>query len=605
MSIAILLALAALFTSDSPAPIVTATASIENIRLSDPASGFPYAEEPFVAVDSRGRVFVGWKELAGLTANGPVGFAASVDGGRSWSKRVMERSSPNATQGDPWLTADELDRVYYARLEGGRVVVSRSDDGGETWSSMVDASASAFRAVDKDSIASDGNGTLYVAYSESAPRLENWGIRVTRSLDGGQMWSPATAIATGLNLFAAVLAAHPEGKAWVVWQAPGSDFSNILVSGSLDRGDTWGRPVRVNPNYGTAASGLRLTPQRLAYPSVAVNSNGSLFVAWSDVATGDWDIVVSRSDDGGATWSRPVRVNDSDTGDQWTAALAVDGHDRLHAAWYDTRTGSVNLFYATSMDGGSTWSENIKITDQETPQATTTRLSEYIGLAADRNGTVYMAWTDWRDGGPAIYFASIPGCTSPAAPVASNNGPVRVGETLQLTASTIEGASHSWTGPGGFRSSLQNPSIANATAAAAGTYSVTASVGECTSTPATTTVAVLPGSCAPGASTLCLNSSRFSVRADWRVPSQGTGGIGTAVPLTSDTGYLWFFSSNNVELVVKVIDGRSFNGRFWVFYGALSDVEYTITVTDTATGAVRTYFNPQGTLASVADTSAF
>jgi hypothetical protein len=56
---------------------------------------------------------------------------------------------------------------------------------------------------------------------------------------------------------------------------------------------------------------------------------------------------------------------------------------------------------------------------------------------------------------------------------------------------------------------------------------------------------------------------------------------------------------------VKVVDGRAFNGRYWVFYGALSDVEYTITVTDTLTGAVKTYFNPRGNLASVADTAAF
>jgi hypothetical protein len=54
-----------------------------------------------------------------------------------------------------------------------------------------------------------------------------------------------------------------------------------------------------------------------------------------------------------------------------------------------------------------------------------------------------------------------------------------------------------------------------------------------------------------------------------------------------------------------VIDGTAFNGDFRVFYGALSNVEYTITVRDTMTGSVRTYFNAQGTLASGADTSAF
>jgi hypothetical protein len=75
--------------------------------------------------------------------------------------------------------------------------------------------------------------------------------------------------------------------------------------------------------------------------------------------------------------------------------------------------------------------------------------------------------------------------------------------------------------------------------------------------------------------------------------------------LTGETGYFWFFSDGNVETVLKVIDGRGLNGHFWVFYGALSDVRYTLTVTDTATGAVKTYTNPAGQFASVADTSAF
>ncbi len=113
------------------------------------------------------------------------------------------------------------------------------------------------------------------------------------------------------------------------------------------------------------------------------------------------------------------------------------------------------------------------------------------------------------------------------------------------------------------------------------------------------------GPCTAGADTLCLNGSRFQVQVRWRVPSQGTSGVGAAVPFTADTGSFWFFSSNNIELMIKVVDGRAFNNKFWVFYGALSDVEYTITVSDTATGAVKTYFNPSGTLASVSDTAAF
>ena len=129
---------------------------------------------------------------------------------------------------------------------------------------------------------------------------------------------------------------------------------------------------------------------------------------------------------------------------------------------------------------------------------------------------------------------------------------------------------------------------------------------EAPSSPAPTWSAVEANSaCATDARTLCLNGGRFRVQVGWRVPSQGKSGSASAVALTSDTGYMWFFSSNNVELVIKVLDGRSINGNYWVFYGALSNVEYTITVTDTSTGATRTYFNPSGQLASVADTAAF
>ena len=112
------------------------------------------------------------------------------------------------------------------------------------------------------------------------------------------------------------------------------------------------------------------------------------------------------------------------------------------------------------------------------------------------------------------------------------------------------------------------------------------------------------GTCVPGAARLCLNDGRFAVEAAWK-DFGGHTGAGTAVPLTADTGYFWFFGPNNVEVVLKVLDGQPVNGRFWVFYGALSNVEYTLTVTDTITGHIRTYTNPSGRFASIGDTQAF
>jgi len=110
--------------------------------------------------------------------------------------------------------------------------------------------------------------------------------------------------------------------------------------------------------------------------------------------------------------------------------------------------------------------------------------------------------------------------------------------------------------------------------------------------------------CQAGPQRLCLNNNRFAVEVAWK-DFQNRTGKGTVVPLTGDTGSFWFFEAANIELVVKVLDGRPANDHFWLFYGALSNVEYTLTVTDTQTGTVKTYTNPSGRFASVADTSAF
>jgi len=110
--------------------------------------------------------------------------------------------------------------------------------------------------------------------------------------------------------------------------------------------------------------------------------------------------------------------------------------------------------------------------------------------------------------------------------------------------------------------------------------------------------------CTPSDTTLCLNDSRFSASVHWK-DSHGREGDGHAIAITSDTGYYWFFSPANIELVLKVLDARSVNGKYWVFFGALSNVEYTLTVTDTSNGKTKTYLNPSGQFASVGDTKAF
>jgi hypothetical protein len=114
-------------------------------------------------------------------------------------------------------------------------------------------------------------------------------------------------------------------------------------------------------------------------------------------------------------------------------------------------------------------------------------------------------------------------------------------------------------------------------------------------------------SCTPSSTVLCLNNSRFRVDGTFRTPTGQTGPVmAQTVPTAPDSGLFWFFSANNLEMLVKVLNGCALNSRYWVFFSAGTNVEFTVNVTDTLRGGTRTYSNPlNNPAAPVQDTSAF
>jgi hypothetical protein len=119
------------------------------------------------------------------------------------------------------------------------------------------------------------------------------------------------------------------------------------------------------------------------------------------------------------------------------------------------------------------------------------------------------------------------------------------------------------------------------------------------------TLVVTSTNCAQTSTTMCLNDARFAVSAAWAT-NDGKSGQGTAIRLTSDTGFFTFFSATNVEAVVKVLNACTLNARYWVFAGGLTNVNVVLTVRDTKTGTVRTYTNPINTpYQPLQDTNAF
>jgi hypothetical protein len=162
-------------------------------------------------------------------------------------------------------------------------------------------------------------------------------------------------------------------------------------------------------------------------------------------------------------------------------------------------------------------------------------------------------------------------------------------------------------GAGGFVRAGAAPSTALASPAPFAVASGPATRFVALDAPATTTAPLHPPQpCVPDDETLCLLDGMLAVTVDWTDQHNGGSGVGQAVPYTDISGFFWFFHPENIELVVKALDGRTVNGKIWVFYGALSDVGYTIRVENREDGhAVRTYTNPPGTICGNGDTAAF
>ena len=118
--------------------------------------------------------------------------------------------------------------------------------------------------------------------------------------------------------------------------------------------------------------------------------------------------------------------------------------------------------------------------------------------------------------------------------------------------------------------------------------------------------------CIPAADTVCLLGNRFSAILSAVDPRTGNAGAGHAIPQKDNFGYfsLPAFTGDPSfpEVFVKMVDARSFSCCFWVFHSGLTDLEYTLTITDNETGSIRTYHNDRSDpseLCGGADTSAF
>jgi hypothetical protein len=112
------------------------------------------------------------------------------------------------------------------------------------------------------------------------------------------------------------------------------------------------------------------------------------------------------------------------------------------------------------------------------------------------------------------------------------------------------------------------------------------------------------GPCVPDPQTLCLGGGRFRVAVAWQTAT-GSGSASVAPASSPDSGLLWFFSPDNWELLLKVLNGCAIDGSYWVFLAATSNVGYEVSVTDSTSGKAKVYYHPLDSPAvSLADTGA-
>ncbi len=352
-----------------------------------------------------------------LQAMGPgMDFAyVSFDGGTTWAS-VQGPNPHGRTQGDDAVVFDDDGRAFWSYISfsglgvdkpddaANGIFVNRSDDGGRTWSepaTVVDHLNTIEPFEDKPFLTTGPDGRVYVAWTRftkygTPDPAETSHIIFSLSEDAGESFAmpfrvseePGDAVDSDGTLEGVVPVVGVEGEVYLVWSGP----KGLVLDKSTDGGWTFGDDRVIGPHPGGWDLEIDGLARTNGFPVTGVDQSGgpfrgALYVNWVDDRHGDPDVFVLRSDDGGDSWTSPVRVN-SDAGSRavqfftWMAVDPVDGS--VNIAYYDrsglegTQTG---VTFARSTDGGSRF-ETIPIAIDAFETSPDVFFGDYLGIDA-------------------------------------------------------------------------------------------------------------------------------------------------------------------------------------------------------------------------------
>jgi hypothetical protein len=384
-------------------------------KLNDDTGAEPQLE-PFIAAFGD-TLYSGWKDWR--TTRKRIWATASTNGGTTWSPNLIipESTSAYLNSSDVWIDTDRFGNGYYATLpyndpqSASDVSFTKTTDAGLSFAPQVTASRNSPGFDDKDALCVRGD-TVYVAWDAG-----NVG-RFARSTNRGASFGAFINYGGANSVIGAIPQVSASGSVvYIMYENTGT--GNNMFTKSTNGGTSFGLTSvaqTVSSNYNVPWSfSFAILPD-----FVVDRNNGNLYVAWTDSRnnTGYSDILLSRSTDGGTSWSSAVAVNEPGTvGDatlQFMPMLAVDpGNGVVYCCWYDTRNNSNQLdVYATfSADGGQTWTHpdtRMSLVSSTPLPDTLNRFSDYIGAAASK-GRGFFVWVDARNGNPDTYFNILQG----------------------------------------------------------------------------------------------------------------------------------------------------------------------------------------------------